>query len=206
MSSQPSSPPTRGQAPADTRFDSSPVPGPCPLTTLRTLYRLAIENGGDAISKAHGHVEARLVQSPNDRQALMFKGSLLTLIGEGVLTAEKKADYIRTGIKLMNSAIANNGDYPAMATELALIRATTLAILPDAFDQQSVAEDALLGAIAAPDFHAQDAFDRTRSLSLLACLHQSNGRTDDAKSLFQTARSCDQALAIKTYSDWLERQ
>ena len=185
---------------------SIPLSGQSPLMTLKALYRLGIEQGGDAISRALGHAEAMLLHNPGDRTALMYKGCLLTLVGEETLSPKKKVDYIRIGIRLMENALQGNGYAPATATELAAVRATALAILPDRFEQQTEALLSLSGLIEAPDFADQDSFDTTRILTLLACQSQARGDFHEAKIRFKQARTCDQDLAIKTYSDWITRQ
>ncbi|WGW04530.1 hypothetical protein [Tropicibacter oceani] len=173
--------------------------------TLKDLYRLAIEQGGDAVSRALGHAEAQLARNPGHRQALMYKGSLLTMVGDQMLTQEKRRAYIRTGVALMDSAMASDDASPAVMCEMTYVQASTLACLPGDLGLDRVALEALRELAHSPCFDATDPFDRVRTLVLLSCLAKHFGQQQEAQSRFRQARGIDEDLAIRTYSAWLNR-
>lgn len=173
--------------------------------TLKELHRLAVELRGDPASRALGHADNRLSRNPGDRLALMYKGSLLTLVGDDVLPAEKRRDYVRAGIALMESAATTIGHYPTAEAELACIRWTTLAMLPPQHGQDRAALAGLRALVRRADFDLQERFERVRALTLLSCLAQAEGAADEAGKAFVIARGLDEALAIRTFTAWTER-
>lgn len=173
--------------------------------TLRDLYRQALAQGGDAVSRALGHAEAELERNPANRQALTYKGSLLTMVGEAMLSDERRRDYIRSGLAIMHTAMALPGSYPTVAWELTYLRATTLAMLPADLGHDSDALALLQALRVDPNFAEQPTFERARSLALLACEAELNGNQAEARDVFTAARSIDEPLAIKTCADWQKR-
>lgn len=180
---------------------SSTAEHPAPMT-LRDLFREALEQGGDAVSRALGHAEAELSRNPGSLQALVYKGSLLTMIGESVLGPAKRSAYIRAGITFMDNALAGAWNYPAIAWELTYVRGTSLACLPRSPDRAGAALEALRLLVEMQEFPRQTPFDRTRCLTLLAGLAEEAGYAAEAKLRFTEARALDEDLAIRLYDDW----
>lgn len=177
---------------------------PAPMT-LRDLYREALEQGGDAVSRALGHAEAELSRNPGSLQALMYKGSLLTMAGESVLSPSKRSAYIRAGIAFMDNALTSARNYPAIAWELTFVRGVSLAYLPPSPDRAGAALEALRLLVEMEEFPRQTSFDRTRCLTLLAGLAEAAGHPAEAKLRFTQARALDEDLAIRLYGDWRTR-
>lgn len=173
--------------------------------TLRELYREALEQGGEAVSRALGNADAELAHNAGNHLALMYKGSLLTMVGDALLSAAKRRDYIRSGVSMMDSALARTGHPPASIWELSYVRAATLAMLPAGLDHDAEAYGALQSLHLSDAFSEQAPFDQVRCLCLLACEAEVFGDTEVARARFIEARSIDEALAIKTYSDWSAR-
>ena len=169
--------------------------------TLKEHYRLAVLERGDAASRALGHAEARLARNPGDRVALMYKGSLLTLIGEDILRPDKRREYIRTGLALMESAAEETGSYPTTAFEIAYVHMTTLAMVPPEHGREADALSGLRALVQTSDFAQEHRFERVRTLALLSCL----ARDAEARVHFIAARELDEDLAIRTFSAWAER-
>ena len=180
---------------------SSIAEHPAPMT-LRDLYRDALEQGGDAVSRALGHAEAELSRNPGSLQALMYKGSLLTMVGESVLSPSKRSAYIRAGIAFMDNALTGAWNYPAIAWELTYVRGISLAYLPPSPDRAGAALEALRLLVEMEEFPRQTPFDRTRCLTLLAGLAEEAGYPAEAKLRFTQARGLDEDLAIRLYDDW----
>ena len=175
------------------------------LMTLRKLYRDSLEQGGEAVSRALGNADAELAHNAKNHLALMYKGSLLTMVGDALLSAAKRRDYIRSGVAMMDNALATKGHPPASIWELTYVRATTLAMLPASMGRDAEAYGALLSLHQADAFSQQAPFDQARCLCLLACAAEASGDPSVARARFVEARRIDEALAVKTYSDWADR-
>lgn len=173
--------------------------------TLNEYYRLAVMDRGDAASRALGHAETRLSRNPGDRVALMYKGSLLTLIGEDILGPDKRREYIRTGLALMDSAAETTGIYPNTEFELGHVHMTTLAMVPAEHGREAEARVGLRALVQHPDFDRAHRFERVRTLALLSCLDKAAGAEAEARRHFIAARALDEDLAIRTFSAWTER-
>lgn len=169
---------------------------------LQRLYRDALLQGGEAVTRALGHADAELSHNPGNLHALMIKGSLLTIIGKTVSTLSNRDTYIQTGVTLMDSALASASAYPAIYWEMAYLRASSLAFLTDDPDVAPEAHMALRTLVAADDFKRQPLFDQTRCLTLLAGLADKFGHTQEARATFRQARALDEALAIRLFDNW----
>jgi len=172
---------------------------------IEDAYRSAIVAGGNAINFAMGLIEGALRRDPEDYMALMYKGGLLTIIGDVAMEAPKKATYQQTGVSLMQRALDASPADSRIQAKLQYVYATTLAMLPQAFEFDQTAYDTLHKLVARPSFATFEKLEFVRSTTLLACLAEQFGYVAEAKTQFSAARRVDQDLAIETYDVWLNR-
>ena len=106
------------------------------LLELGKLYHsLAVNGHRDAVSKAEKMFEKVLEVEPNNTEALVWHGSVLTLKGYYEWFPIMKLVYVWEGIREMRRAVELDPDNPIVR----LVRANTSLALPGFFKQLKVA-------------------------------------------------------------------
>jgi hypothetical protein len=182
-----------------------PQNGPKQMT-LFDLFRQALDDGGDAVSKAMGHTEAQLVRDPDDTVARAMKGALLTLVTDDVLTEARRGDYRRTGIMLMQEVLAQLPPFSADGAATRFVVALGLAGLPVGDGQRQAAEQLLRRLVHSPELGELQAWQQLRVQVMLAGLAQLGGDDAAARKAYAAAKAIEPEMAVQLFCAFIDGQ
>ena len=101
------------------------------MTDLIATFEEAVDQGGASVTEALAACDARLVDAPDDVEALVFRGALLVLSGRDAFLPWTRARLVREGLALMDEVVDRaraTGGLPGL--RLLVIRALSHARLP----------------------------------------------------------------------------
>jgi hypothetical protein len=174
--------------------------------TLFDLFQQALDEGGDAVSKALGHTEAQLVRDPDDTVARAMKGALLTLVTDDVLTEARRGEYRRTGTALMQEVLAQLPAFNAKGAATRFVVALGLVGLPVADGQRQAAEQLLRRLVHSPELRELQAWQQLRVQVMLAALAQLGDDDATARKAYAAAKAIDPVLAVQLFCAFIDRQ
>lgn len=181
---------------------SPPLAADFTLSKIKDIYDTALEHGGDRISFALGYVEKQLAQNPGDRLYQGYKGSLLTMTADPMLSAARVLQYQNAGINLMVTALQAASLYGPAPVDLHYVVGTTLATLPPPHAMQTEAARILSVLVTAPQFSTLGARQCARALTLACCLAQDRGETVLSRQLYDLAKASDPSLSVELFCHW----
>lgn len=169
------------------------------IMSLRTLYKVAVTERGDAVNAAMAKADEILERQPNDTVALVYKGSLLTMMGGDAFMPWNKLRYVQGGIDLMDNALGTIQRFRShgadAGVEALMVAAFTNSRLPRMFKRDALARQQIAELIVHPAFGTLEYELRVQALEIAAEYARSDGDASRAAELLTRAAGLRQVAS-----------